>query len=539
MKINRHRLISGLLAAALLVGAAVANAPTAPALAAGTASTDQPAAVTPTASASVTYATSGWLHTRKGEIKTASNRSYVIKATSWFGMETATCAPHGLWTISLDEGLAQIKSMGFNTIRLPFSNECIRSTTLTSGSNVNFTKNPSLEGTTPLEVMDIVVARAKVYGINIILDRHRPSSSGQSELWYTAGYSEAKWISDWKKLAKRYKSEPTVIGFDLHNEPHGKACWGCGKKSTDWRLAAMRAGNAVLKVNSRLLIIVEGVDKQSSTSYTWWGGALAAVAKKPVRLSVAHRVVYSPHDYPASVYRQSWFTARNYPNNLTTMWKKNWGYIAQKGIAPVLLGEFGTKLETKSDRQWLAKLVGYLKKTKISFAYWSFNPNSGDTGGLVKDDWVTPQSKKLTALKPIIGSGRVVPVIPADPTDPTDPVPTPTPTPTPTPSPSGSPTPAVSAAWSIGSSWAAGYVANIDVSSVSGASSWTISWSDSKLTRVVNSWGMTCTYKAKKSVTCTGSDFGIPVAAGATVRPGLVIEASRVLTAPKFTITAK
>ena len=41
-----------------------------------------------------------------------------------------------------------------------------------------------------------------------------------------------------------------VIGADLHNEPHSPACWGCGDPNTDWRLAAERAGNAILSVNS-------------------------------------------------------------------------------------------------------------------------------------------------------------------------------------------------------------------------------------------------------------------------------------------------
>jgi Cellulase (glycosyl hydrolase family 5) len=31
---------------------------------------------------------------------------------------------------------------------------------------------------------------------------------------------ESTWIADWKALAARYKGNPTVIGADLHNEPH-------------------------------------------------------------------------------------------------------------------------------------------------------------------------------------------------------------------------------------------------------------------------------------------------------------------------------
>ncbi|MEH3089990.1 MAG: hypothetical protein PGN24_10475 [Microbacterium arborescens] len=46
-----------------------------------------------------------------------------------------------------------------------------------------------------------------------------------------------------------------------------------------------------------------------------------------------------------------------------------------------MLGEFGTKLETASDRKWLSTLVSYLSRTGMSYAYWSYNPNSGDTGG--------------------------------------------------------------------------------------------------------------------------------------------------------------
>ena len=34
----------------------------------------------------------------------------------------------------------------------------------------------------------------------------------------------------------------------------------------------------------------------------------------------------------------------------------------------------------------------------FSYAYWAYNPNSGDTGGLLMDDWVTHQANKLALL---------------------------------------------------------------------------------------------------------------------------------------------
>ena len=36
------------------------------------------------------------------------------------------------------------------------------------------------------------------------------------------------------------------VSTDLHNEPHGPATWGDGNTANDWRLAAERAGNAIL-----------------------------------------------------------------------------------------------------------------------------------------------------------------------------------------------------------------------------------------------------------------------------------------------------
>jgi endoglucanase len=345
----------------------------------------------------------GWLHVSGSKILTSDNRTYIIRAVSWFGMETSTCAPHGLWEISLDEGMARIASLGFNTVRLPFANECLRAT---EAHSIDGRKNPSLVGKTPLQVMDRLIRRAEAHGLSVILDRHRPSTAGQSALWYTDDYPESVWLADWRHLARRYKTSRTVIGVDLHNEPHGPACWGCRDPNRDWAAAAKRAGNAVLTVNPRLLIIVQGVEKQGNGVLTWWGGGLSDVGKHRLVLEVPRRVVYSAHDYPSSVYPQSWFGAPGYPSNLPRHWDQTWGYLQRNGIGPVLVGEFGTAYQTRSDRQWLNALVKYLRANKISFGYWSFNPNSGDTGGLVKSDWRTVEAAKLNRLKPILSSRR-------------------------------------------------------------------------------------------------------------------------------------
>ena len=123
----------------------------------------------------------------------------------------------------------------------------------------------------------------------------------------------------------------------------------------------------------------------------------------PVVLNVANRLVYSAHDYPHEVSAQTWFSASNYPNNMPAIWDAHWGYLQKNNTAPVLLGEFGTLLADTSDTQWISTLTNYLGTgaNGINWTYWSWNPNSGDTGGILKDDWLTVNTAKQNYLNPI------------------------------------------------------------------------------------------------------------------------------------------
>ncbi|MBL9123199.1 MAG: cellulase family glycosylhydrolase [Planctomycetaceae bacterium] len=357
---------------------------------------------------------SGFLHTAGNQILNAANQPVRIAGVSWFGMESDTFSPHGLWTRGYRSMMDQMVAEGFNTIRLPFSNQLFDSGSVPNG--IDFSQNPDLQGLSGLGIMDKIVAYAGQIGLRILLDHHRSSAgAGPNEngLWYLGSYSEARWIADWTMLAQRYAGNPTVIGADLHNEPYGQATWGTGG-AYDWRLAAERAGNAILAVNPDWLIVVEGVQEGSSGSY-WWGGNLSAAGAFPVRLNVPGRLVYSPHDYPQSVYAQSWFNSPNYPNNLPEIWDRNWGYLFRQGIAPVLLGEFGSRLATTSDQLWFDKMVDYLAgdldgngasdlgagQLGMSWTFWSWNPNSSDTGGILQNDWRTVNREKVTGLSAI------------------------------------------------------------------------------------------------------------------------------------------
>jgi aryl-phospho-beta-D-glucosidase BglC (GH1 family) len=356
----------------------------------------------------------GYFHTSGNQIVDTNNQPVRIAGVNWFGFETSNYAPHGLWARGYREMMDQMKQLGFNTIRLRYSNQLFDAGSMPNG--IDFAKNPDLQGLNGLQIMDKIVDYAGQIGLRILLDHHRSNagnSANESGLWYQGGYSESRWITDWTMLAQRYAGNTTVIGADLHNEPHGPATWGDGS-ANDWRLAAERAGNTILAANPNWLIIVEGVEATAAGN-TWWGGNLSNAGAFPVRLNVPGRLVYSPHDYPASVYAQTWFSDPNYPNNLPAVWDKHWGYLFRQGIAPILLGEFGSNLATASDQQWAQKLVQYIQgdlngdgtndlgtnQLGISWTWWSWNPNSGDTGGILNNDWSTVDAAKLNLLRPV------------------------------------------------------------------------------------------------------------------------------------------
>ncbi|MEP0869104.1 cellulase family glycosylhydrolase [Trichocoleus desertorum AS-A10] len=350
------------------------------------------------------------LSTRGAQIVDGVGRPVLLRGVNWFGIETELHAPHGLWARDYREMLAQIKGLGYNIIRLPFSLEALRSAAA-SGIDFNIGANQTLQGKSPLEIMDAVIQEAGQQGLLILLDCHQLNDQRIPELWYGDGFTAADWIDTWQMLANRYKNQPHVIGADLKNEPHGRASWGTNDSATDWRLAAERAGNAILKTNPHWLIVVEGVENNvpgQKLSRHWQGGNLEGVKHYPVRLAVKHQLVYSPHEYGPGVYDQPWFSERTFPKNLYNRWETGFHYIATQKLAPVLIGEFGGRQVDSTSKEgiWQQQLVEFIKQKQLSFTYWSWNPNSKDTGGVLQDDWRSIEDAKQKLLSQLLPTAR-------------------------------------------------------------------------------------------------------------------------------------
>ncbi len=320
-----------------------------------------------------------------------------IKGVNWFGMETSQMCPHGLWSVSMSSVFDFLVKNSFNAIRLPFSTELALNMDTLKCESINTAENPSLANITAGKMMDIFINECKQRGILVLLDMHRlKGSEGITELWYNNEFTEDLVIKAWLEVVKRYTSFPNVFAVDLKNEPHGIATWG-GDSKTDWASASERIGNAILKVNPKLLIFVEGVQTGPEGENTWWGGSLTGVHKRPIKLSVDNKVVYSPHVYGPDVHLQPYFEDKDFPKNLRPIWERQWAFLKTQNKGACVIGEWGGfSRDNTKDKIWQEELASFLnEKGMHSWFYWCVNPNSGDTGGLLAEDWKTPIQNKL------------------------------------------------------------------------------------------------------------------------------------------------
>jgi endoglucanase len=495
----------------------------------------------------------GYLHTSGNKIVDSTGATVRLTGINWFGMETDNKTFHGLWANrSWRSMIDQMAELGYNTIRVPYSNDALRPGA--QATSINTASNPDLIGLSPLEILDRVIDYAGSKGMRIILDRHRPTAAGQTALWYTSSVPESTMISDWQMLARRYAGNTTVIGADLHNEPHADgtepnstgACWGCGDTARDWRLAAERIGNAILSVQPNWLIFVEGVSCPSGGNPNawdnipdepcgWWGGNLSKVRDFGVRLNVANRLVYSPHEYAISVFHQTWFDDPSYPANMPGIWDSFWGYIYKENIAPLMIGEFGSTLQDPKDRTWLTNLLAYMGSgvNGMSFTYWSWNPNSGDTGGILNDDWTTVNQTKQSILQPYL----IPPVGGGSTGGPTSGSPTGGPTGGQTTSPPPTGTIRCTIEYTVDNSWPDGFQASVRItnSGTTAANNWRSTWTVPSGVLLTNGWNATVT-QSGTTFTAVAPSWAPSLAAGASTTVGFTATGPSTPPASAFTL---
>lgn len=413
-----------------------------------------------------------WLHCKGDKILDANGNEVWLTGANWFGFNCSENCFHGAW-YDVKGILQSVADRGIGLLRIPISSELLYSWmegTPNKVSSVTADNNPPYAVVNPdfcdpatkkpknsMEIFDIIMGYCRELGIKVMIDVHSADANNSGHmypLWYglettTAGeLTTEKWIDTLVWLADKYKNDDTILAMDLKNEPHGKrgykgdtapsdmAKWDNSTDENNWKNAAQECGKAILKANPKLLIMIEGVEQYPKTDkgYTyntpdiwdakgddapwygaWWGGNLRGVKDYPVNFGSAElnsQIVYSPHDYGPSVYNQVWFD-KDFTTQtlLDDYWYDTWAYIDDKGIAPLLIGEWGGHMDGGKNQAWMELLRDYMIKNRINHTFWCINPNSGDTGGLIGNDWKTWDEKKYGLLKSALwqdGNGKFI-----------------------------------------------------------------------------------------------------------------------------------
>ncbi|MHB8063008.1 MAG: glycoside hydrolase family 5 protein, partial [Ruminiclostridium sp.] len=401
-----------------------------------------------------------WLHSSGDKIYDMNGNEVWLTGANWFGFNCSENVFHGAW-YDVKTILTSVANRGIGFLRIPISSELLYSwmigkpnkvSSVSAGNNPPFYVcnpdfyDPKIDGVkNSMEIFDIIMQYCKELGIKVMVDVHSPDANNSGHnypLWYglnttTAGeITTDKWIDTLAWLADKYKNDDTILALDLKNEPHGKrgyaaatptdiAKWDNSTDENNWKYAAEECSKAILAANPKLLIMIEGIEQYPKTEkgYTydtpdiwgasgedapwhgaWWGGNLRGVKDYPIDLgSLNSQIVYSPHDYGPSVYNQTWFD-KDFTTQtlLDDYWYDSWAYIDDQGIAPLLIGEWGGHMDGGKNQKWMGLLRDYIIDKRINHTFWCINPNSGDTGGLIGNDWSTWDEAKYGLLKPAL-----------------------------------------------------------------------------------------------------------------------------------------
>eukprot|EP00877_Chromochloris_zofingiensis_P000949 jgi/Chrzof1/10855/Cz05g14190.t1 len=264
-------------------------------------------------------------------------------------------------------------------------------------------------------------------GMYVVLDYQPMGTESQP---YNVKEFTCKWTYLWKKVAAlpNFKTDiANRVFVDVMNEPDSMNIkWessGGLPGAHELYLSVMDALYAVTPDD--VLFMVEGAG-QTNFGLNWGNGFITdsslisryglsdpnAFFQDLLSKPYVNRVVLTPHVYPPSITKATFLG--------TALWQQSaaaFGYLQSTGycmygkgcrVFPVLVGETGSTMLEGTDISWHNDFADFLNGQGGAKAYntvplngwlwWAYNENSGDTGGLVYNNWQTINWQKLGFL---------------------------------------------------------------------------------------------------------------------------------------------
>ena len=233
------------------------------------------------------------------------------------------------------EDIRFIKQSGFNSVRVPFSYRLF----------ISEAEPTKLEGE-GYQLLDNVVAWCKKEGLYVILDMHA-APGGQTgdnidDSWgypflFESAESQDLTVKIWRKIAARYRDEPTVIGYDLLNEPIAHY---------------FDIANLNPKLEPFYRKVVAGIREVDRVHLVFLGGAQWDNNFKVFGPPFDDKLVYTFHKYWMEVNKgaiQEYLDFRDKHN------------------VPVWMGESGENTD-----EWIASFRTLLERNNVGWCFWPY-----------------------------------------------------------------------------------------------------------------------------------------------------------------------
>lgn len=316
-----------------------------------------------------------------------------LKGINWNGMESDCRMVHGMWANTLDHYLDLLKTHEFNALRIPLSFEIMEDLSLPVNDDCATADQPTYKDMNVGQFLGTFLDKAQSRGMFVLFDMH--TIGGQiTEMPWTADVSEDRVIAAWTNFAQKFGHHPALMGLEIRNEPHGP----CTTAEFHQHCAKV-----IVNIGKHYHgpYYIDGT-ADSSDDHPPWGGTFENIAKNCeddalCMLGMPERIVFSPHVYGTDVRGPDVSTE----NDAT--FERRFGFLRHHTFlngSAVIITEFGGFFRG-ADYTYFEQWKEYMGRANLTSGafFWTFPPSSGDTGGILKDDWQTVDKQKLDFLK--------------------------------------------------------------------------------------------------------------------------------------------
>jgi endoglucanase len=312
-----------------------------------------------------------------------NNEVYTLKGVNWFGYDNGCNLVNGLWEHNMVWYLDFIRSNNFNTLRIPFSYE--------TAMNLDAKQSAYCLGNEKFwnikDSLDYLFVESKKRDINILMDFHRIHDDINEKPLDILTMDQ--FMTAWSNIIDVAIKYDNFMGIDIKNEPHGKTTL------SQWAVIVNRMMYLINKKYPEFdgLFFIEGTQGVDFSGV--WGGSLNGLRKGMIEVN--NKVVFSPHTYGSTELNFNVDFGEDY-------FHKHFGFLLEMYDSAIVIGETGGNFNKENgDFDYFQRLSSYLNKIgQTNIFFWSISPNSENIGGLLTDNWTTPEYEKLKWIEQLI-----------------------------------------------------------------------------------------------------------------------------------------